>query len=100
MEFRVTDDEKPGILRALGEPGPLVLVLVALAAAGVLHSLAGLVVGAILFAVAFAAAGVVRNSAGFQSKITRARLMRESSEEKWNRTHKIEKLDAESRVQM
>ena len=96
----MTDDERPGILRALGEPGPLVLILAAFVVAAALHSLLGLALGGVLFGAAYAAAAVVRNSAGFQSKITKSRLARESSEEKWDRTHTIEKLDAESRVQM
>jgi len=96
----LTDDERPGILRALGEPGPLVLILAAFVVAAAFHSLLGLALGAVLFGTALAIAAVVRNSAGFQSKITKARLANESSEEKWNRTHTIEKLDAESRVQM
>lgn len=96
----MTEDKKPGLLRAFAEPAPLLLAILGLVMAGVIHNPEGLVLGAVFLFLSYIAANVVRKSPAFRSKIQHAQNTRESSEEKWKRTHIIERLDSESRVQL
>lgn len=94
------DREKPGLGRAMVEPGPVLLGLAALAALLLFFGVRGLIIAAVLFAGSVALAAYLRNSPAFQLKVSRSRTKASANQEKWKRTLAVEKLDQESRVRV